>query len=520
MGHAIPALAAIAALSISQAFAVPAFAAATPLPELRYNGATLAAPSNPPRPQPSGEATAAQGPSARAAPAVGYSLGELFPPQLEAWRLTVTRTLPGGALAAEALDDEGLCDALYETLLVSGDHGWDLLLAPDDKGLRRRYASVTTVELAGEACPERSIEVWASWEGVPELKAEIKRWAERSGAAVKVVDVPSIKSKLVTVLRGGGKVPDLVMVQSDYLPDLAWANALQGLDGLALPATAPKGKDAFRLGGELLAAPFYCDTQLVFYAESLVRKAPPDDWTLADMERLARASGAKVPAAWNAYSAYWFLPFALGFGADAIVEADGSMDVRQPAYGRALGYLRGAIDRGFLSAMERDAMMAYFSSGKAAFILSGSYSVPEFTRLGLAFGVAPYPLVEAGGSRVAPLLDYKGWAVTRTARSPALARRLVQHLSSAGVQASFCGALGKLPANGEAWDLAPVAGSGDYSRALRVSYEAGVAVPPAPVYGDFKNASWKLIRLFLAGSMSAEETISALATILEARAER
>lgn len=520
MGHAIPALAAIAALSLSQAFAAPAVAAATPLPELRYNGAALAAPSTPPRPQPSGGTPEAPSRSTSAPAVVGYSLGELFPPQLEAWRLTVTRSMPGGALASDALDDDGLGEALYETLLVSSGEGWDLLLAPDGKGRRRRYGSVKAVALEGEACPERNLEAWASWEGVPELKAEIRRWAERSGVTVKTVDVPSIKSKLVTVLRGGGKVPDLVMVQSDYLPDLAWAGALQGLDGLALPAAEPKGKEAFRLGGSLLAAPFYCDTQLVFYAADLVRKAPPDDWTLADMERLARASGAKVPAAWNAYSAYWFLPFALGFGADALVKADGSMDVRHPAYRGALGYLRGAIDRGFLSAMERDAMMAYFSSGKAAFILSGSYSVPEFTRLGLAFGVAPYPLVEAGGRRVAPLLDYKGWAITRTARSPALARRLAQHLSSAGVQASFCGALGKLPANGEAWDLAPVAGTGDYRRALRASYEAGVAVPPAPVYGDFKNASWKLIRLFLAGSMSADETISALATILEARAER
>ena len=256
-----------------------------------------------------------------------------------------------------------------------------------------------------------------------------------------------------------------------------------------------------------------------------MKDAPPADWTLADMERLARASGALVPAAWNAYSAYWFLPFALGFGKEVVVDPDGTMGIRHPAYGQALDYLGEAVKRGFLAPMERDAMMAYFSSGKAAFILSGSYSVPEFTRLGLPFGVAPFPRVERGGKRVAPLLDYKGWAVTRTARNPVLARRLAQHLSSAGTQAAFCGPLGKLPANDEAWDLAPLASVGDggptdaYRTVVRASYDAGVAVPAAPAYGDFKNASWKLIRLYLSGSTSAAETLSALETILETRSK-
>jgi len=410
------------------------------------------------------------------------------------------------------VDADDLGDRLYGIYAVEAGPGWDVVLDPGPGGRRERVARVTALGLRGEPCPERALEVWVSWEGVPELKAVIRRWAERAGVKAKVVDVPSVKSKLVTVLRGGGKVPDLVMVQSDYLPDLAQAGALQPLGSLRLPASGTKGERAFTLGGSLLAAPFYCDAQLVFYSSSLVRPAPPADWTLGDMERLAEASGARVGAAWNAYSAYWFLPFVLGFGKDSLIAPDGRMGVRHPAYAKALGYLKEAQSRGFLSAMERDAMMAYFTSGKAAFILSGSYSVPEFRRLGIPFGVAPFPLSSAGGKRVAPLLDYKGWAVTRTSKSPALARRLAQYLSEAGVQAEFCSSQGKIPANEDAWELLP---AGDpYQAVIRASYDAGVAVPPDPAYGDFKNASWKLLRLFLSGSTSADETLAALATIL------
>ncbi len=438
----------------------------------------------------------------------GYSLGEIFPPQLEAWRLQVR----SGTGARTELNSDDLGERLFDMYVVESSGIWDLVLDPDISGNRERVRGITALTLTGEPCPEKTIEVWLSWEGVPELKNEIRRWAERAGVTAKVVDVPSIKSKLVTVLRGGGKVPDVVMIQSDYLPDLLEAGALQQLDGLRLPEAGAKGRKAFELSGRLLGAPFYCDTQLVFYATKLIRQVPHPDWTLEDMERLARASGVQVGAAWNAYSAYWFLPFVIGFGKDSIMGTNGKMDVRHPAYARALTYLKDSITRKFLTPMERDAMMAYFTSGKAAFILSGSYSVPEFKRLGLPFGVAAFPLVTAGGKRLAPMLDYKGWAITRTTKNPVLSRRLVQYLSSPGVQAAFCSPQGKLPAAESAWSLLP---AGDpYLATIRASWEAGIAVPPDPVYGEFKNASWKLIRLFLGGNTTSDETLSALATIL------
>lgn len=468
---------------------------ASPL-ELTYNGASLRLPADGARPMPTGV------PGER-----GYSLGELFPPQLEAWSLDLR-----SAIGPETMAADDLGERLFDMYAVGTDRGWDLVIGTGQPGQPRRVAGVTAIALRGEPCPERTIEVWVSWEGVPELKAEIRRWAERAGIDAKVVDVPSIKSKLITVLRGGGKAPDLVMVQSDYLPDLQEAGALQPLDGLRLPASAVKGRQSFELSGRLLAAPFYCDTQLVFYSTGAIREAPRADWTLADMERLAKASGARVGAAWNAYSAYWFLPFVIGYGKESVVGPDGGMNVRHPAYGAALTYLRDSAARGFLTPMERDAMMAYFTSGKAAFILSGSYSIPEFKRLGIPFGVAPFPLVSVDGKRLAPMLDYKGFAVTRTTKSPVLARRLVQYLSSAGVQAAFCGPQGKLPADERAWSLLPA--DDPYQATIRASWEAGAAVPPDPVYGDFKNASWKLIRLYLGGSTTLGETMEALARIM------
>jgi arabinogalactan oligomer/maltooligosaccharide transport system substrate-binding protein len=432
----------------------------------------------------------------------GLSLAGLFPPQVEAWRLEADATI---------LEQDDLGERLHDMFILKTPAGWDLLLDRDGSGNRHRVRDISRLALHGTSSTEKALEVWISWEGVPELKTALAAWGARAGISIKVVDVPSIKSKLVTILRGGGRVPDVVMVQSDYLPDLVAAGALQELDSLVLAADSTKARQAFTLRQRLLAAPFYCDTQLVFYFTRLVGTAPPAGWTLADMEALGKASGAKVPAAWNAYSSYWLLPFVSGFGRDPIIGEDGRMNLGDPAYAKALEYLKEATDRGFLAPMERDAMMAYFSSGRTAFILSGSYSLPEFKRLGLPFGIAPFPLSENGGRPVAPLLDYKGFAVTRGTRNPVLARRLVQYLSIPYVQASFCATQGKLPADQSAWELMP---PDPYRPILEASFKAGIVVPPEPAYGDFKNAMWKLIRLYFNGSISLKETIDAGRKIL------
>jgi len=486
---------AIPALVLSLFLFAPPLAGAL-APELRYNGTIVAPRVSETRPVPSGIVGER-----------GFSLGELYPPQLEAWKLELSNPA-----TTRTIHSDSLGERLYGIYVIQTGSGWDVMLDTGSGSPVERIRSVSSLALYGEPCPEKSMEVWVSWEGVAELKALVRSWAANAGVSVKVVDVPSIKSKLITVLRGGGKLPDLVMVQSDYLPDLVDAGALQSLDALWLPEVDSKGRKAFELGGSLMAAPFYCDTQLVFYSTRLIRLAPDGNWTLADMERMARESGAQVGAAWNAYSAYWFLPFVIGFGKPEIIMPDGRMDVTHPAYELALAYLKDSESRGFFSAMERDAMMAYFTSGKTAFILSGSYSIPEFRRLGLEFDIAPFPLVSTGGKRVAPLLDYKGWAVTKATKSPVLARRLAQYLSGAAVQAAFCAPLGKLPANEKAWNLMPT--DKRYEKVVRTSYADGLAVPPDPAYGVFKNASWKLIRLYLGGSMSAREILEALATIL------
>jgi len=441
----------------------------------------------------------------------GYSLGELFPQQREAWRLTI-RTAGG----TRSLDGEDLGERLYDMYAVETAGGWDLVLDPGQERSRERLHDVAEVALQGEPCPEKAIEVWLSWEGVPELKAEIRSWAERAGVSAKVVDVPSIKSKLVAVLRGGGKAPDLVMVQSDYLPSFIAASSLQPLDGMDASRLSGKGRDAFTASGRIWALPFYFDAQLVFYNPALLSRRPARTWTLDDMEAEARlvAGSGRTPMAWNAYSAYWLLPFALGFGKAGIEDSDGAVRPDDAGTGKALSWLLRMRDEKLLAVLERDAMMGRFASGETAMILTASYSIPEFERLGIPFGIAAYPTVPETGSPVAPFLDFKGFAVTRASRSPITARRLAAHLTGSGVQQRFTAAVSKLPANSDAWEL--VRSANRYFPELERSAEIGVVVPSSESWSTYKNIMWKMLRFVFAGSMGVDEALAEARRLVDA----
>jgi len=458
----------------------------------------------------------------------GLALGEVAPLLEEAWGLEAR-----GADGTKAWSDDTLAERLYSIYLVESApaaptvpgapgaapasrgaapkaaSGWDLVIG------KERFRGVESLRLVGSLLAEDGLEVWLSWEGVPELKAEIARFAAAHGKRIKAVEVPNTQSKLQTVARGGGALPDLAMIQSDYVPALAGGKLIQSVDWFRMDELEPKGYEAFRSEGHSWAVPFYYDTQLVFYNKAFVRSAPPVDWCLDDLAAMARPlkGRVKAPLAWNVYSAYWLLPFMLGFGKDSVVDPDGGMTVNDGPTAAALHALLGLMKEGLLEPAERDAMVAWFASGQAGFILAGSYSIPQFSKLGIAFGVAPYPLATRGGKPIAPMLDFKGFAVSRRTERPVLARRLVQALVSQGFQTRFTSALGKLPASLAA--LENSRGRNPWYPQLKRSAELGAIVPPADSYTVFKNIMWKLLRFILTGQQTVEETLATAQRLID-----
>lgn len=441
----------------------------------------------------------------------GISLDEVLPLCASAYRLVASSNSERRIIEGEELAENFA--SWYLAATAGG--GWDLLIGQE------RFPDVRSIEILGEPLAEDQLEIWVSWEGIPLLKEEIERFSNLHDVKIKVTEVPRIETKLISILRAGGRPPDVVMVQSDYLPALVQSRAIQNLDYLSFEALIPKGRQSFSLDGKSWAVPFYFDCQLVFYNPGLLDDAPSLDWTLADMERLAQGVKIRfpgvVPMNWNAYSAYWLAAFQFGFGKQKLVEADGSIRIDDAATQAALTYLLDLQKRELLVVSERESMISLFASEKVAMILSGSYSIPLFQELDIPFGAVPYPRMRPGGRSLAPFLDFKGWAISRRTYSPILARRIIQYLGGIGAQQRFPAALSKLPVNKDSWKIMKQDNS--YYAVLARSAETGVPVPTERAYGVYKNTMWKLLRFVFSGQMSVAQALQEGQRIIAAQLE-
>jgi len=424
-----------------------------------------------------------------------YGLLECLPLMEEIYSLEIHHARGLSRIDADSPEED-----FGEAWFIPEENRWDLLFR------NTLYTGVTRFLARGALLDSRELTVWTSWEGGNELKAELQRFAALHGLTIDAAEVPNPDSKLISLVRGRGRVPDLIMIQSSAVEDLIQAGAVQSLDYLVLPDLIPQGKDAFTLNGRLWGVPFYFDTQVLIYNKDLIELAP-GPWTLSDFETAAAAAKHRgiTPAAWNAYSSNWLIPFQIAFGKETLLERDGTIIVDDQPTRKALEYIIGLEQRGLLIPRERDAMDALFIRGETAMILTGSYAIPYFTSLGLNFGIKPYPRHGGTGRPVSPLLDFKAFAMTRHTRVPVLARRVLQHLAGRSVQERFTRDLAKIPVRPDLFPLRTI--DPELNQVFTLSMQEGTVIPPQRIYRIYKNHLWKLIRFALSGRLSVEEVL-------------
>ncbi|QEN08942.1 extracellular solute-binding protein [Oceanispirochaeta crateris] len=426
----------------------------------------------------------------------GSSLLEILPLMEEVYQMEIQT-----ASETILMNEEALGEFWAESWLIPKKAGLDLIFNG------KKYDDLVQLKFKGSPMESEKLEIWLSWEGVDLLKEEIQRFARHHNIEIKSIEVPSPDSKLQAVVRARGEVPDLVMIQSSAVEKLVSSRAIQNLNYVQTSSLMDQGVEAFTLNNKLWALPFYYDTQIVFYNKSLIPAPPSANWTLNDMEQIARSIKGQgiYPLAWNAYSSNWLIPFQMSFGKEDLIDANGRISVNDIATKKALEYILNLKDKELLFPMERDAMDALFIAGKIGMIMSGSYGIPYFESLGLNFGVLPYPVNQTTRRPLSPLLDFKAFCMTRQTKHPILSRRLLQYLLSASVQQRFCPALSKLPARTDILELPDIA----YGAlpVLESSMDKGTIIPPLQVYSIYKNNMWKLLRFALSDQMSVQQTL-------------
>ena len=251
----------------------------------------------------------------------------------------------------------------------------------------------------------------------------------------------------------GGEAPDLMRLSSDQLGAIGEVRVngfplLEDLRPHLTPAERgvydERALHAMRYGDALYGVPASQDALSLIYNKAIfdARGVPyPDDtWTQQDLLQAAQSltyqevQGLALPVK----SAYWWFGFQAGYNGTLFDEA-GEPTLDSNGSATALEWLLNLEleHQVVATGTQTEGMKNQFIASKAAMIVDGPWNWATYEASRLNIGQSMLPIIEETGERVAPLVTYKGWTVSKQSSYKIAAVELAQYLSSSDVQKSF-----------------------------------------------------------------------------------
>ena len=251
----------------------------------------------------------------------------------------------------------------------------------------------------------------------------------------------------------GGEAPDLMRLSSDQLGAIGEVR----VDGFPLledlrPHLTPAQRNLFqeqalhamRYEDALYGVPASQDSLSLVYNKALFDARgvayPDETWTQYDLLQAAQTltyqdvQGLALPVK----SAYWWFGFQAGYNG-SLFDESGNPTLNSNGSAEALDWLLDLeLEHGVVATgTQTEGMKNQFIGSKAAMIVDGPWNWATYEASRLNVGQSMLPLIEETGERVAPLVTYKGWTVSKQSLHKLASVELALHLSSESVQKSF-----------------------------------------------------------------------------------
>jgi len=251
----------------------------------------------------------------------------------------------------------------------------------------------------------------------------------------------------------GGEAPDLMRLSSDQLGAIGEVRVdgfplLEDLRPHLTPAQRAQFDEralhAMRYDDALDGVPSSQDALSLIYNKAIFDDRgvdyPDDSWTQHDLLQAAQTltyqdvQGLALPVK----SAYWWFGFQAGWGGSLFNET-GVPTLDSNGSAEALDWLLDLeLDHGVVATgTQTEGMKNQFIGSKAAMIVDGPWNWATYEASRLDVGQAMLPLIDTTGERVAPLVTYKGWSVSKQSLHKLAATELALYLSSEEVQKQF-----------------------------------------------------------------------------------
>lgn len=320
---------------------------------------------------------------------------------------------------------------------------------------------------------DRPLSWWAigtAGENAPLLLPPFRRV---TGIAVDVQAVPwtGAHEKLLTGFAGDS-LPDVMMVNSAWLPELALVGAIAPppRGSPLLHDQLPGALASVQVDGCAMAVPWTADSWVQFYRRDLLAEAgyaaPPLAW--AEWTRMAEAIKHRRPDRYaTLHLIDWPEPlfnFAAQQPEPLLRDREARGNFSTPGFRAALAFYRSIYDRRFspiVTGAEAGDTYIGLARGRFAILPSDAVTIGDLRRRTDMLPPANWGAVATPGPAGASTALARGASlvVNRRARDPERAWRLVEYLCSAPLQRRIYSITGDLPTRPSAWAGPGLAGN-------------------------------------------------------------
>lgn len=303
--------------------------------------------------------------------------------------------------------------------------------------------SETPTSAESSGAPTRSdadLVIWTDATAIDAVTPVADDFAEAQGITVDVQSVSSdLQTNFVTA-NAAGNGPDVVVGAHDWIGNLVQNGAITPLQLTAdqLSGYSPKAVQAVTYDQKLYGLPFGIEALGLYRNTDLV---PDEPKTLDDAIAAGKAVMKKNKAVESALNLpvgengdpYHMEPLytSLGgyiFGTDANGEYDATkLGVGTPESVEAaerIGQLGEKGENVLRRSISGDNSIALFTEGKAAFLVSGPWALPDVSAAGFGFEVQPVPPFK-GAEAAEPFMGAQSFMVASNAKNAAFAQEFV-----------------------------------------------------------------------------------------------
>ena len=368
-----------------------------------------------------------------------------------------------------------------------------------------------------------TITIWHGYEGtyLDSKKAIYDAYTKLyPSVTINLVHKPTL-TDAVTAAAGASQGPDIIAWVDDQIGKWQKLEAIKPIDAYVDKSYmnsqfSQAAVDAATFDGKIYGMPESVEAITLLYNKKLVNATDVPktaDALVTFAKNYANSKPGNYGVVWNPKDAYFQAPWIYGSGG-FYVKADGTVGLSTAGTKAGFNYVasfKGSMPAG----VDYGIADTLFKEGKAAMIINGPWSVADYTKAGVDYGIATLPTVGSSNKPASPFVGVKTLMLGAYSTNPALAADIMKFFTNKENQTQMVQTTKEIPANKLALAdpkvqaLTDIAGFG-------AQVKNGVPLPNTP----FMSALWDPVAKALEAVWTGKQSVDAALSDAQSAAEK